>query len=324
MIAPAGPLLYFRAVDRRALTVMETFHSLFYAPHYVTLHRGDFADEGLDVTVQTAGGGRTTVTALLDGSVDISLGGIMRSLALADGDGRRLPHFAEVNSRNGFFLLGRPPREPFAWSELEGKEVISFAEAPTPWQSMLTVLRREGVDPARVRITRDLPVAEAVAAFRAGRGDFLEQGQPVTEQLLADGSAVLVASMGEATGPVPFSSYMTTPAFLDEERPVLERFVRALYRAQRWMAGVTAREVASLIAPAFPDIEPGIRERAVDRYLRQGTWARDPLIRRPGYEYLQRILLDGGFIRRSHAYEHLIDTTVAEAAMGAVDRPAQR
>jgi len=303
---------------------METFHSLFYAPHYVTLHRGDFADEGLDVTVQTAGGGRTTVTALLDGSVDISLGGIMRSLALADGDGRRLPHFAEVNSRNGFFLLGRPPREPFAWSELEGKEVISFAEAPTPWQSMLTVLRREGVDPARVRITRDLPVAEAVAAFRAGRGDFLEQGQPVTEQLLADGSAVLVASMGEATGPVPFSSYMTTPAFLDEERPVLERFVRALYRAQRWMAGVTAREVASLIAPAFPDIEPGIRERAVDRYLRQGTWARDPLIRRPGYEYLQRILLDGGFIRRSHAYEHLIDTTVAEAAMGAVDRPAQR
>ena len=324
MIAPAGPLLYFRAVDRRALIVMETFHSLFYAPHAVALHRGCFADEGLDVTVQTAGGGRTTVTALLDGSVDISLGGIMRSLALADGDGRRLPHFAEVNSRNGFFLLGRGPRERFAWSDLEGKEVISFAEAPTPWQSMLTVLRREGVDPARVRITRDLPVAEAVAAFRAGRGDFLEQGQPVTEQLLADGSAVLVASMGEATGPVPFSSYMTTPAFLENERPVLERFVRALYRAQRWMAGTTAREIASLIAPAFPDIEPDIRERAVDRYLRQGTWARDPLIRRPGYEYLQRILLDGGFIRRSHAYEHLIDTTVAEAAMAAVDRPAQR
>ena len=324
MITSGGPLLYFRAVDRRALTVMETFHSLFYAPHAVALHRGCFADEGLDVTVQTAGGERTTVTALLDGSVDISLGGIMRSLALADGDGRRLPHFAEVNSRNGFFLLGRAPRGPFAWSDLEGKEVISFAEAPTPWQSMLTVLRREGVDPARVRITRDLPVAEAVAAFRAGRGDFLEQGQPVTEQLLADGSAVLVASMGEATGPVPFSSYMTTPAFLDKERPVLERFARALYRAQRWTAGTTAREIASLIAPAFPDIEPGIRERAIDRYLRQGTWARDPLIRRPGYEYLQRILLDGGFIRRPHAYEDLIDTTVAEAAMAAVDRPDQR
>jgi NitT/TauT family transport system substrate-binding protein len=298
---------------------METFHSLFYAPHSVALHRGCFADEGLDVTVETAAGARTTVTALVDGSVDISLGGIMRSLALADRDGRRLPHFAEVNSRNGFFLLSRVPREHFAWSDLEGTEVISFAEAPTPWQCMLTVLRREGVDPARVRLTRDLPVAEAVAAFRAGRGDFLEQGQPVAEQLLAEGAAVLVASMGEVTGPVPFSSYMTTPDFLAKERAVLERFTRALYRAQRWMADATARDIASVIAPAFPDVEPGIRERVVDRYLRQGTWARDPLLRRPGYEYLQRILLDGGFIRHSHAYENLIDTTVARAAMAAVD-----
>jgi NitT/TauT family transport system substrate-binding protein len=299
---------------------MEPFHSVFYAPQFVALHRGFFAEEGLDVTVETSpGGARTTVTALLDGSIDISMGGIMRSLDLADRDGRLLPHFAEVNSRNGFFLLAREPRERFAWSDLEGKEVISFAEAPTPWQCMLTVLRRNGVDPGRVRITRDLPTAQAVAAFRAGRGDFLEQGQPVTEQLLAEGAAVLIASMGEATGPVPFSSYMTTPGFLARERPVLERFTRALYRAQRWMAEAPARDIASAIAPAFGDIEPVIRERVVDRYLRQGTWARDPLVRRPGYEYLQRILLDGGFIQRPHAYEDLIDTTIAEAAMKALD-----
>jgi NitT/TauT family transport system substrate-binding protein len=315
----AAVLLYSRAVDRRALAVMAPFHSLFYAPQFVAIHRGFFADEGLDVTAETSSGGRTTVTSLLDGSIQIGLGGIMRSLDLADRDGRLLPHFAEVNSRNGFFLLARAPRPEFTWSDLEGKEVISFAEAPTPWQCMLTVLRRNGVDPARVRITRDLPTAEAVAAFRSGRGDFLEQGQPVTEQLLAEGAAVLIASMGDATGPVPFSSYMTTPAFLQRERPVLDRFTRAVYRAQRWMATATAGEIASAVAPAFPDIEGGIREKVVDRYLRQGTWARDPLVRRPGYEYLQRILLDGGFIRRPHAYEDLVDTTIAEAAMAAVE-----
>src|SRR5436190_5562299 len=166
MIAPDGGCYTARAVSK--LTVMATFHSLFYAAHFVAAHGGHFAEEGLDVTTETARGARTTVTALLDGSVDLSLGGIMRSLALADGDGRRLPHFAEVNSRNGFFLLSRAPRPRFAWSDLEGTEVISFAEAPTPWQSMLTVLRREGVDPARVRFTRDLLTADAVAAFRAG------------------------------------------------------------------------------------------------------------------------------------------------------------
>jgi NitT/TauT family transport system substrate-binding protein len=298
---------------------MTPFHSLFYAPQFVAVHHGFFAEEGLDVTTEVSSGGRTTVSALLDGSIQIGLGGIMRSLDLADRDGGRLPHFIEVNSRNGFFLLAREPRPGFAWSDLVGKEVVSFAEAPTPWQCMLTVLRTHGVDPARVRITRDLPTPQAVAAFRAGRGDFLEQGQTLTEELLSEGAAHLVVSMGDATGPVPFSSYMATPAFLASERPTLERFTRAVYRTQRWMAAASPREIAAVIAPAFPDVDPPIRERAVDRYQRQGTWARDPLVRRPGYEYLQRILLDGGFIKGTHRYEDLVDTSLAEAAMRAVD-----
>src|SRR5262245_15610174 len=110
---------------------MTPFHSLFYAPQFVAVHRGFFAAEGLDVTTEASSGGRTTVSALLDGSIQVGLGGIMRSLDLADRDGRLLPHFVEVNSRNGFFLLAREPRPHFAWSDLAGKEVISFAEAPT-------------------------------------------------------------------------------------------------------------------------------------------------------------------------------------------------
>jgi NitT/TauT family transport system substrate-binding protein len=297
---------------------MSPFHSVFYAPQFVAVHGGFFADEGLDVTAEAASGGRTTVSALLDGSIDIGLGGIMRSLDLADRDGRLLPHFAEVNSRNGFFLLGRSPR--FQWKDLAGKTVLAFAEAPTPWQCMLTVLRREGVDPAAVRIERTLPAGEAAAAFRAGRGDFLETGQPFTEALLRDGAAHLAASMGEATGPVPFSSYMTTTAFLRDGRETLVRFTRALARAQRWMAGATPDEIASVIAPAFPDVEPELRRRAVARYQAQGTWPAQPLLTRGGYEYLQQILLDGGFIRGRHRYEDLIDETVARHVVTSLER----
>ncbi len=291
------------------LIVYEPFRSIFYAPQFVTLYGGHFTAEGLDVEVRTAGAGETTTGALLDGAARICLGGIMRSLDLADRGQPFLPHFAAVNQRNGFFLLGRRPA--FAWADLAGRTVLSFAEAPTPWQCMLTVLRRHGVDPASVRIERTRPVAEAVAAFRAGQGDFLETGQPFAEQLLADGAAHLAASMGEATGPVPFSSYMTTPAFLRDERDTVERFTRALDRAQRWMASAGAEAIAALIAPAFPDIAPEIHRRVVARYLAQATWATDPVLTVEGYEYLQQILLDGGFIRRRHRWEDLIDDTVA-------------
>jgi NitT/TauT family transport system substrate-binding protein len=181
---------------------------------------------------------------------------------------------------------------------------------------MLTVLRRHGVDPARVRIERTRPVAEAVAAFRAGHGDYLETGQPFTEILLAEGAAHLAASMGDATGPLPFSSYMTTTAAVAGRREMLTRFTRALYRAQQWLARASAAEVAALIAPAFPDVAPEVRRAAVARYLAQSTWAADPILRAPGYEYLQQILLDGGFITRRHRYEDLVDDGIAQEVVG--------
>lgn len=300
----------------RRLTVLMPFHTPFYAPLPAGVALGHFRDEGLAITcVSAAAFGKGTMPALLDGDVEISLGGLMRSFELADRSGPIVVHFAEVCSRNGFFLLSRTPRPAFAWSDLIDRTVLSFAEAPTPWQCMLTVLRRQGVDAGRVRIERTRPAPEAVAAFLAGHGDFLEQPQPVVERLLAAGAAHLAASMGEATGPVPFTSYMTTPAFLAREADVVRAFTRALQRTQRWLARAEPSEIAAVIAPAFPETDAAILERAVARYHRQGTWARDPLLRREGYDYLEEILLAGGLITRRARYEDLVDTAIARQVM---------
>jgi len=304
----------------RPLTVLMPFYTPFYAPLAAGTTLGHFREEGLDVRWKTAAAfGKSSVQALLDGSIEITLSGLMRSFDLADREGRVLPHFAEVCSRSGFFLLGRAPMPGFRWSDLAGKTVLSFAEAPTPWQCMLTVLRRNGVDPAAVRIERERPVPDALAAFRAGHGDFFEQTQPMVEQMLASGEAYLVASMGEATGPVPFTSYMTTPDFLRRQPDTVLRFTRALYRTQRWLARHDATAIAEAIAPDFPDIEPVILERAVGRLSKQGTWARDPVLRRPGFDYLQDILKSGGFIAKTHRYEDLVDTAIAERAVAELE-----
>ena len=188
----------------RPMTVLMPFYTPFYAPLAAGAALGHFREEGLDVRWQTAAAfGKSTVQALLDGSIEITLGGLMRSFDLADREGRLLPHFAEVCSRSGFFLLGRAPMPGFRWSDLAGKTVIGFAEAPTPWQCMLAVLRRNGVDPVTVRIERERPGPEALAAFRAGHGDFLEQTQPIVEQMLAlaeVGPNDLVVDLGSGDG----------------------------------------------------------------------------------------------------------------------------
>jgi NitT/TauT family transport system substrate-binding protein len=295
--------------------MMEPFRSPFYAPALVAVHGGHFAREGFDVSLLTAGPGQGTAEALIAGRADFAVSGIMRSLGVVDQGGPPIVHFAMVNDRNGFFLVSRERRPRFAWSDLVGRTVLSFGGAPTPYHCMLSVLRREGVDPARVSFVRDLGVPDAVAAFNGGKGDFLECGPPVVDQLVGEGAGHLVASMGVATGPVPFSSLMATQPRLRDDRADLVRIVRAFHGAQRWLAQASAAEVAAVIAPAFPDIAAPLLTRIVARYRAQGTWPDDPRLDRVGYERLQEILLAGGFIKARHPYELLIDTEIATEAM---------
>jgi NitT/TauT family transport system substrate-binding protein len=297
----------------RKLVMMEPFRSPFYAPTVVAIHGGHFARAGFDVSLVTAAG-TGTAEALIQGRADFAVSGIMRSLGLVDQGGPPIVHFAAVNDRNGFFLVSRERRPRFAWSDLVGRTVLSFGGAPTPYLCMLSVLRRAGVDPSRVTFVRDLGVPEAVAALKAGKGDFLECGPPVVDQVVAEGVGHLVASMGVATESVPFSSLMTTQARLRDERADLVRLVRAFHGAQRWLAQASAEDVASVIAPAFPEIAAPLLARIVARYRAQGTWPDDPRLDRPGYERLQEILLAGGFIKRRHPYELLIDTEIASEA----------
>ena len=143
----------------------------------------------------------------------------------------------------------------------------------------------------------------------------MSAGNKTHDQLIDDGTGYLLASMGDATGSVPFSSLMTTPEILEREREVLVRFVRGLYRAQRWMAARGPSAIAAVLAPAFPDVDPGILARAVARYFRQSTWATDPVLTRTGFDALQSILLAAGFIKRSHRFEDLVDTDIARQAV---------
>jgi NitT/TauT family transport system substrate-binding protein len=154
-----------------------------------------------------------------------------------------------------------------------------------------------------------------VEAFRRGEADYLEQAQPAAEMLVNTGYASIVASEGEAVGVLPFSAYLTAPAFAADHADLLRRFARAFYRAQQWIAQHSAEEISQLIAPSFPDVEPALRTRAIARYLQQHTWATDPLLREEGFNYLQDILIGGGFLSQRYPYTEHVNAEFAQHAM---------
>ena len=58
----------------------EVAHSIFYAPMYVAIEEGYFAEEGIDLTLVTGFGADKTMTALFTDEADIGVTGSARTL----------------------------------------------------------------------------------------------------------------------------------------------------------------------------------------------------------------------------------------------------
>jgi NitT/TauT family transport system substrate-binding protein len=299
--------------------LVEPFRTVFYTPHYLALGLGLFAREGLEIEHRTASTPNGPARALFTGEAEIGLSGPMRAIAAADRGEGELVCVAEVNSRAGFFLLGRPPARDLDWRDLVGRRVLVFGAVPTPRLCLEYLLERHGVSPASVDIVTDLPSEAAIERFLDGRADYLLEGQPVAEGLLAGGRAHVAAALGPALGPLAFSAYLGVPRFLEEHGDIVEAALRALCRAQRWLHAHPPEEIAGSVAWAFPGLAPAILVAAIRRYLATRTWAADPILRRAGFDALQEVLLLRGFIRRSHPYEALVDVSHAQAAVRAVE-----
>ena len=299
-----------------SVRIILRFHSLFYTPHFVAMHLGVFERQQLGVEVRTAKSGVELASALLKGEAELGLSGPIRGLDLAEkGSQDRIISIIQVTNRDGFFVVGRGPQPRFQWADLVGSRLILFAEAETPWLCLQQVLRNYGIDIGAIKLITGMPTEQAVQMFLRGEADYLEQGQPAVEHLVHSGRGSVVASEGDAVGAIPFSAYLTTPAYAASHAEVLQRFTEAYYHAQQWIAQHSAEEISQLIAPSFPDIEPDVRTRAVGRYLTQETWSRDPLLREEGFNYLQDILIGGGFISKRYPYAEHVNVEFAQAAM---------
>ena len=301
------------------LAIGVAFHSPFYAPLFVARHLGHFVEEGLDVTIAAPPPGGT-VDMLESGRADLILSGVMRTFILAD-HGR--PHhvaIAEVNSRDGFFLLSRQPEPNFSLRDLEGKRLALFGLAPTPWMCLKAAMREHGADPARVQVLEKLDPDQGVEALRSGRADYLQTGQPVAEQLILGGAAWLAAPQAPVVGHVPYSSFIVTDQTRRMRPELCSAAVLALTRSLVWIREHDGDAIAGALASEFPDTPERVMSRAVQRMKDLDLWSDGPRQDAGAFNRLGKILADGGLIGRAAPYTQLNDDSFAEQAVAWMGR----
>jgi NitT/TauT family transport system substrate-binding protein len=288
------------------IRIMVYRHSAFYSPLLATIAAGFLQDEGLDPVYFVKPKERNLYDMFRAGEVDIMQAAVSTSWDPLSRGITDIPrHFAQINQRDGFFIVGRSPR-PFSWKSLDGASLLAD-HSQQPLAMLKYALHLQGVDWRRIDVRNAGDPDSMARAFREGNGDYVHLQGPAAQQLELDKSGSVVACVGDALPPLAFSSLMALPSFL--KTPAAAAFIRAYRRALNWVNDTPAQTVAGRELPMFEGLSEAALSAAIERYQSLGTWRRDPVIPRDQYEVSMEAFIYAGIFNRRFDYEDVVYLT---------------
>jgi NitT/TauT family transport system substrate-binding protein len=278
-----------------------TRYSAFYSPLLMAMAGGHLRAEGLESSYDVITADKTVAGGIQDGSVQVGQSAVATHFAPYErGDTLPYVHFAQINERDGFFLVGREPQPDFTWRQLLNRRVLvdHFFQ---PLAMFRFALHRQQVDESGITMIDAGDVDAIDRAFRDGHGDYVHLQGPAAQQLEQDGVGHVVAAVGEAVGPVAFSSLCAAPAWLATEDA--RAFVRAYRKARAQVIDSSAAELAAAEAGFFPEIDRAVLTRTIAAYKQLGCWTPAVEISRASYTAALDVFEFSGLIRRRAPYD---------------------
>lgn len=302
--------------DLTKVTLNEVAHSIFYAPMYVAIEEGYFADEGIDLELVTGFGADKTMTAVLSGEADIGFMGSEATIYTYLGNtDDYVVNFAQLTQRAGNFLVAREPMDNFKWEDLKGKNVLGGRQGGMPEMVFEYILKMNNIDPKTdLNIDQSIDFGSTAAAFSGGQGDFSIEFEPFATSLEEKGDGYIVASLGVDSGYVPYTAFSAKSSYMKKNPKIIQGFTNALQKGMDYVNSHSSEEIAKVIAPQFEETQISTITSIVERYKSQKTWKENLIFEEDSFTLLQDILMDAKELDQPVPYEDLVTTEYAKKA----------
>ena len=285
------------------INIQFTRFSAFYSPLIATIAGGFLRDEGLTPHHSIAPLGKSAIEGVAAGTVHVCQSAPSQGFGpLEKGQTPPAVHFAQINEMDGFFLTARAADPGFSWHKLKGKRVL-VDHGGQPLAMFKYACHKRGLDFAAIQ-AMNVPSDQMDAAFRRGEGDYIHQQGPAPQQLEHDRVGHVVASVGQAIGPLAFSSLAATREWLQTD--MARRFMLAYRKARGWLLATPAADVAKAEVPFFPEIHPAVLTSTIGYYQKLGCWSPHVEITRPAFEVALDVFEYSKLITKRHRYEDVV------------------
>lgn len=301
----------------KKIRLNEVTHSVFYAPLYVAIENGYFSEENIEIELTNGGGADASMTALLSKTADIGLMGPETVIYVQQQGKKDAPKvFGQLTQKDGSFLVSRNPEPNFEWTDLRGKEILAGRRGGVPAMTFEYVLNQLGMTDGDYTLNYDVQFNLMTSAFIGGTADYCTVFEPTASEYQANGTWHIVASVGEQSGEIPYTSFIALDSFLKDNPETVKAFLRALKKAFDYMQTHTEREVAEAIVKQFPSTSISSIETSIKSYKKIDAWKTNMQATTDSFDRLQNVMINAGELSSKTAFTSLVDNSYAKAVFG--------
>ena len=221
-----------------------------------------------------------------------------------------------MTKRDGSFLVSRNENNDFKWTDLKETTVIPGRKGGVPYMTFEYVLKQNGLDTKNDLILDDSIKFDLMAgAFAGGNADYVTLFEPTASMTEAQGKGFIVASVGEASGEIPYTAYFAKKSYIDSNPEIIQGLTNAIYKGQVWVKEHTAREIAEKIVSFFPDTDLDMLEKSIQSYKDIDAWNETPVLEAEAFERLQTVMQEAGELTEKAPYDVIVNNEFAKKAI---------
>ena len=301
----------------QTINVSEVTRSVFYSPQYVAIQKGFLEKYGIKIELTTGQGADAVMTSVLSNQVEIGFAGPEASIYVYnEGKEDHTEVFAQLTKRDGSFLVSKTNTDNFNWNDLRGKTVIPGRKGGVPYMTLEYVLKQNGINPQTDLILDDSIKFDLMAgAFSSGEAEYVTLFEPTASMTEMQGKGYVVASVGEASGEIPYTAYFAKKSYIEENPDIIQNFTNAIYEGQQWVKEHTSKEIAESVQSFFPDTDLEMLETAIQSYKDIDAWNDTPVLTKESFEKLEDVMIEAGELLNKVPYEELVNNTYAEKSI---------